>query len=184
MSEAYVFLADGFEEIEALTAVDLLRRAGVDVRTVSIGEGRVLTGRSAISVEADEMFDGEALKDAELLVLPGGMPGTKYLCAHEGLKKLLLSFHEQGKLIGAICAAPTVLGAHGILEGAEAVCYPGMEAQLTGARVLTDREVVRSGSIITSRGAGTAIPFALELIRALKGDAAAESVAEGIVYRA
>ena len=183
MSKAYVFLADGFEEIEALAVVDILRRAGVDLTTVSIGASLLLEGRSSIKVEADVLFEEASMEDADLLVLPGGMPGTRYLGEHEGLKALLLEADRRGTYIAAICAAPTVLGMHGLLNGRRATCYPGMEEGLTGAEAVTVEEVVRDGHIITSRGAGTAIPFAIELIRILKGDADADSVAKGIVFR-
>lgn len=183
MSKACVFLADGFEEIEALAVVDLLRRGGVSVTTISIGTSLMLKGRSDIRVEADEMFEEASMEDADLYVLPGGMPGTRYLGEHEGLKELLLAAGRRGKYLAAICAAPTVLGKHGLLKGHRATCYPGMEDGLSGADVVTDEEVVISGNIITSRGAGTAIPFALELISLLEGGRKAEEVGRGIVYR-
>ena len=183
MSKAYVFLANGFEEIEALAVVDLLRRGGVELTTVSIGASPMLEGRSSITVKADAMFDEISMADADLLVLPGGMPGTRYLGEHEGLKALLLEADRRGTFIAAICAAPAVLGRHGLLKGLRATCYPGMEEGLSGADVVTDEEVVRSGHIITSRGAGTAIPFGIELIRVLEGDKTADSVAKGIVFR-
>lgn len=182
MSRVCVFLADGFEEVEALTVVDLLRRARIEVKTVSISDSLTLIGRSHIEVNADEMFKKDECEKADMLVLPGGMPGTAYLGQHKGLKKLLEKFAKEDKYLAAICAAPTVLAQYGILDGKRATCYPGMETQLAGAQVVTDQKVVTDGRVITSRGAGTAIPFSLELIRALEGAQVADEVKRGIVY--
>ncbi len=186
MSKVCVFLADGFEEVEGLTVVDLLRRADIKVDTVSIMKSKSdkVEGRSKIMVHADVMFADENFKNVDLLVLPGGMPGTTYLGEHEGLKQLILHFHEEGKKLAAICAAPSVFGKYGILDGRRATVYPGMENMLGKADVVLDEEVVVDGHITTSRGAGTAIPFALELIRQLKGEETAETVRKGIVFRA
>ncbi len=184
MSKACVFLADGFEEVEGLTVVDLLRRAGVKVETVSImkSKSNKVEGRSKIMVHADVMFEEASFKDVDLLVLPGGMPGTTYLGEHKGLRDLLLEFNRKEKLIAAICAAPTVLGKNGILDGKRAAVYPGLENQLGKADVVIDEEVVTDGHVTTSRGAGTAIPFALELIRQLEGEETAETIRKSIVY--
>jgi 4-methyl-5(b-hydroxyethyl)-thiazole monophosphate biosynthesis len=182
MDKVYVFLADGFEEVEGLTVVDILRRAGADVTTVSIGADTMIRGSHGISVMADELFDENALADGDLYVLPGGMPGTLHLGEHEGLGRVLISAKKNGKKIAAICAAPSVLGALGLLEGEKAVCYPGMEEKLHGAETGTE-EVVRSGQITTSRGVGTAIPFALELTAQLKGRETADRIAGSIVFR-
>lgn len=183
MSEVSVFLADGFEEVEALTVVDLLKRADIDVEMVSIMDTDHVIGRSHIPVIADTTFEKADFKNTKMLVLPGGQPGTKYLTAHEGLKKLLLQFNEEGKRIAAICAAPTVLGAHGILKGKKATCYPGCEDGLVGADVVVSKEVVTDGNITTSRGAGTAINFALHLIKKLRDKEVAEDVRKGIVFK-
>ncbi|MDO4620579.1 MAG: DJ-1/PfpI family protein [Lachnospiraceae bacterium] len=184
MSSAYVFLADGFEEVEALTTVDLLRRADIDVKTVSISDSLTLRGRSKIEVIADMMWD-EAKPDAvDMLILPGGMPGTTYLMNHKGLGKALKKAAEEGRFVAAICAAPTVLGALGLLKGKKATCYPGMESQLGGAEIVLDKEAVRDDKVITSRGAGTSAAFALKLIKALEGEDRARAVAREIVYKA
>lgn len=182
--KACVFLADGFEEIEALSVVDLLRRAEVETITVSISDSLRLTGRSGISVEADVLWSEEAAQGADLLVLPGGQPGTTALGKHEGLKAQLKEAAERGVYLSAICAAPTVLAAHGLLAGRRAVCYPGLEDSLKegGAIVEEGCAVVRDGNVITSRGAGTAIPFALKLIEVLAGEEKADRIAESIVY--
>ena len=125
MKKASVFLAPGFEELEGLTVVDLLRRAGVEVTMVSIEETRIITGSHGITVEADRLFGEMDYADQDLLVLPGGMPGTTNLKNCDRLLELLHSFHKQGKMLAAICAAPTVFGHMGILEGKKATCYPG-----------------------------------------------------------
>ena len=130
MKKVVVFLADGFEEVEGLTVVDLLRRAGAVVETVSVMGKMQIDGAHGIQVEADELFEKAFFDDAELLVLPGGMPGTLHLKEHKGLADLLCKFNEKGKRIAAICAAPTVFGALGLLKEKAACCYPGMEEQL------------------------------------------------------
>ena len=179
-----VFLADGFEEIEALTAVDLLRRADVEVTTVSISDSDELVGRSRIHMKADTMWNDEIADQADMLILPGGQPGTTYLGQHKGVLKALEKAKAEGRYIAAICAAPTVLAKQGILQGKDATCYPGLENVLKegGANVVIDKKVVRDGKIITSRGAGTAAAFALKLIDVLLGDKAENAIKESIVY--
>ena len=182
MSSALLFLADGFEEIEALTVVDLLRRGGIDIQTVSISDSLTLVGRSRIMVTADKMWEEIDAEKADILILPGGMPGTKYLGQHKGLKKQLSEAAEDGRMIAAICAAPTILGEMGLLSGKKACCYPGMEPALTGAEVIFDKKSVKDENIITGRGAGTAISFALKIIEALQGKHASEDIKKSIVY--
>lgn len=182
MNKIYVFLADGFEEIEGLTVVDLVRRAGLDVETVSITGSKEINGAHGIRVLADRLFEEGSLNDGDMLVLPGGMPGTRTLQAHEGLKLLLLDYQARNKKISAICAAPSVLGAHGLLQGKRATCYPGFEEKLLGATAVEDRVVI-DGNIITSRGLGTAIDFSLEIITLFLGKEASEKVAKAVIYR-
>lgn len=181
MADIYVFFADGFEEIEGLTVVDLLRRASLGVHMVSIGEKKV-TGSHGIAIETDMGIDAVAEKEGDILVLPGGMPGTLHLGACEALKEKLLGAEKKGVRLAAICAAPSVLGDLGLLAGKQAVCYPGFEKRLTGASVPEKVPVVTDGHVTTSRGMGTAIPFGLELIRILAGKEAAEEIAKGIIY--
>lgn len=176
----YVFLADGFEEVEGLTVVDILRRAGAEVRTVSIMGRKNVVSSHQIEIMADLLFE-ELSEDAEMLVLPGGIPGTPNLKAHTGLDTLIRKSAEQGIYLAAICAAPTVFGAKGLLKDRRATCYPGMEDELLGAEVSYDSVVV-DGTFITSRGLGTAIDFGLKLAEILKGKSVADSVAEKIVY--
>jgi 4-methyl-5(b-hydroxyethyl)-thiazole monophosphate biosynthesis len=177
--KAYIFLADGFEEIEAITPIDLLRRANVEITSISISNSKTVIGAHNISIAADAIFSEVNFEDADLLILPGGMPGTKNLDGHAGLKKILEQQASQGKLIAAICAAPSILGKMNLLEDKEAICYPGFENQLQGAS-LSERKVVQSGAIITAMGAGVAIEFSLKIIENLKGKTVADQIANSI----
>ena len=177
-----VFLADGFEEIEGLTVVDLLRRAGVEVTTVSVTGDYLIHGAHKIDVQADKLFEEVEYAGEDMVVLPGGMPGTLNLGAHEGVKTVLEQFHAEKKLIGAICAAPSVLGKYGILEGKKATSYPGFEEELKGAEYVTD-PVAADGHVITSRGLGTAIDFSLALIEKLVGAEKADAISHAIIYK-
>ena len=183
MSNVYVFLATGFEEVEALTPVDLLRRGGMDVKLVSVTGEKIVKGARNINVQADLLFDEIDKEWADLLVLPGGMPGTTNLKNFEPLTELIIEFNEKEKRIAAICAAPTIFGGLGILEGKKATCYPGMEDMLIGANVSFD-SVVTDGNITTSRGVGTAIDFALELLKLLSGSKeVSDKMAASVVYK-
>lgn len=181
MGKVYVFLADGFEEVEGLTVVDLLRRAQIETVTVSVMCEKLIQGAHGIPIMADAMFADSDYADGEMLVLPGGMPGTKNLGAHEGLKELLVRFTAQGKRLSAICAAPSVLGKYGLLSGKKATSYPGFENQLAGA-VYSENKVVKDLNFITSRGLGTAIDFALAIIETLKDESTAAQIAASIQY--
>lgn len=184
MKRVCIFLADGFEEVEALTVVDLLRRADVKIDMVSISDSLSVRGRSNIEVTADLMWEESNAEKADMLILPGGMPGVKYLGEHKGLTELIKKYAEEGKKLAAICAAPTVFGQLGILKGKKATCYPGLEDKLIGADISTDEDesVITDGNITTSRGVGTAIPFALCLITILEDKAISDRVKRGIVY--
>jgi 4-methyl-5(b-hydroxyethyl)-thiazole monophosphate biosynthesis len=182
MAKVYIFLADGFEEIEALTVVDLLRRAAIEISMVSITGRLEVKGAHRISVLSDILFENANFADADLLVLPGGMPGTVHLMDHEGLDNLLRDFHMRKKNIAAICAAPSVLGSKGILAGKKATSYPGFESKLTDS-IVTNLDVVEDGNVITSRGLGTAIDFSLSLIDKLIDKNAARRIADGIIYK-
>lgn len=181
MSDVYIFLADGFEEIEGLTVVDLLRRAGIDITMVSITGSKEITGAHNIKVIADELFDETGYNNAKMLVLPGGMPGTTHLLEHKKLRELLLRHNSEDKMIAAICAAPSVLGMHGILEGKKATCYPGFEDKLIGANY-TNEKVVKDKNVITSKGLGTAIDFAASIIEHYQGKEAADRIKSSIQY--
>lgn len=181
MNEVSIFLAAGFEEIEGLTVVDLMRRAKIEVQTISIMGHKKILGAHGIYLAADEVFENADFSGTKMLVLPGGMPGTTHLKEYKELEQLILEFNENEKYLAAICAAPTVFGGLGILEGKKATCYPGMEDGLTGAEAVKE-SVVTDGHITTSRGLGTAIDFALCLIAILRGQEAADKIAEQVVY--
>ena len=179
MKKIILFLADGFEDCEAIATVDLLRRADIDVTTASIMENRKVKSAHNIIVMADVMAQDVDFKEVDMIILPGGGPGTQNLKNSSLVKQQCLAFAKD-KMIGAICAAPTVLGGLGILKGRRATCYPGCEPQLTGADAVSEAVVV-DGNIITGRGPGAAYAFALEIIRQLKGDQAADAVKNAIV---
>lgn len=181
MSRIGIFLADGFEEIEGLTVVDILRRAQLDIRMISISSTKKVTGAHNIVLEADEILAESDTDGLDMLVLPGGMPGTKNLGACEKLIEALKKADLENRGIAAICAAPSILGDLGLLEGKRAVCYPGFEERLRGALVTYD-PVVTDGHITTSRGMGTAIPFALELTARLLGKETADRIGKSVIY--
>jgi len=169
MKQIIIHLAEGFEEIEAVTIIDVLRRAGLNVVTVSITGNRMVKGSHNIEMKADLLFEEVDYTKGEMIILPGGMPGSKNLNDHDGLKSQIIEYHANGKYLAAICAAPIVFGNLGILKGKRAVCYPGYEAQLLGAEVQSVSYVI-DNKIITGRGAGVALQFSLEIVRILKGE--------------
>ena len=172
MKEVLIFLATGFEEIEALATIDILRRGGVNVQSVSLTGEKTVTGGHQISVLADCLFEEINFSDAQMLILPGG---TIKINEHDGLKQAVLAFANLGKPIAAICAAPMMLGGLGLLQNKKATCYPGFEKHLVGAR-LTELSVVVDGHITTSMAAGYTIEFALELLSQLKGKETADDI--------
>lgn len=179
----YVLLAEGFEELEALTPVDIFRRAGKEVCTVAIGDSLCVCGSHSVKVEADRAIDGITAADtasAELLIIPGGMPGSTNIAKSEKAKKMISDVLQHGARVGAICAAPMVLGQMGLLCGKKAVCYPGFEKYLVGASV-SELPVVTDGMITTARGAGAAMQFAFELVTLLCGIECAEKIKNGII---
>lgn len=176
----YVMLADGFEEIEALAFVDILRRSDIDVETVSIYNHKNVAGSHGIEVVADKMIgDTEGLVDG--IVLPGGIPGTYNLQKCDKLIEMLAYHNENKKYVAAICAAPSVLGEMGILEGKKATCYPSFESKLIGS-VFSNEKVVVDKNIITSRGAGTAHEFAFKIVELIKGKEASEQLRSAMLY--
>ena len=181
MKQVVVFLADGFEEIEGLTVVDLLRRAGVEVVTASVKGEKEINGAHGIVVMADELVENIDYTKIDMVVLPGGMPGTLNLGGSEKVINVVKEFNASGKEIAAICAAPSIFGDLGILKGKKAVCYPGFEERLTGAEVC-EEQVAVDGNVTTSRGLGTAIPFALKLIEKLVSVEKAQEVKASIIY--
>ncbi len=179
MKEVFLFLTDGFEEIEALATVDILRRGGVGVSTVSLTGSRTVRGSHDVEVVADEMFAQADYRGAKMLVVPGGTPEFD---RYDGLKHLIRAHTDAGGKVAAICAAPMVLGGMGLLEGKRATAYPGFEKYLRGAEVVTDAVVV-DGDIITGRGPGLTFGFALTVLGILKGADEAERVAGGLLLR-
>ena len=175
----YVFLATGFEEMEALAPVDVLRRAGIETETVGVGAQRVV-GAHGIPVFADTTADRINAAAAEMIVLPGGMPGTLNLQADSHVQAAIDAAVKNNRFVAAICAAPMILGENGLLEGKRATIYPGMEEHLVGAFPMKNRVVV-DGNLITSRGAGTAMDFAAELAAILAGKEKAEEVMQSVV---
>lgn len=182
MSKVAVFFAEGFEEIEALTVVDICRRGGLTADMVSVTGSAEVTSSHGVTIKADKTFEQADFNEYDMLVLPGGMPGTKNLEAHEGLMGQIDTFYEKGKYIAAICAAPSIFGHRGILKGRNACSYPGFESHLEGASV-TAGPVEISDHVITSRGMGTAIEFGLVILSIFCGQEKAEELAKGIVYR-
>ena len=189
MKQIAIFLAEGFEEIEGLTVVDILRRAGIAIDMVSITGSVKVTGSHGIEITADKTISATDFTKLDMIVLPGGMPGTENLYAHKGLEscealmKQVDAFAKEEKYLAAICAAPSIYGHRGLLSGKRACCYPGFESHLTGAKV-TAAEVSVDGHMITSRGMGTAIPFALAIVEAFCGKEKAEELSKSIIYKA
>ena len=180
-AKVYQFMADGFEDVEALIPVDVLRRGGVDIKTVSIMGRLEVESAHGVTIKADMLFEDADLSEADLLMLPGGMPGASNLDAHEGLKAALLKQAEAGKKISAICAAPFVLGKLGILKGKRATCYPGFEAELRGA-TCTGALVEVDGQVITAKGPAAVFEFGYAIVEHLKDKATADALRAGMLW--
>ena len=179
----YVFLANGFEEIEALAPVDFLRRAGIEVRTVGVS-GKFCRGTHGINVEADILPEEVQLNsDLEGIILPGGMPGAENLNNSEDVQRAIDYCAENGRIIGAICAAPFILGRKGLLEGRSATCFPGFENELKGADIIYSMGVVSDGNIVTARGAGVAWEFGGAICSMIVGKEKEFNILRGIQWR-
>lgn len=178
----YVLLGTGFEEMEAIAPIDLMRRAGIEVKTVGV-TGKTVYGSHKIGVEADILPEEMDLAAMEMIVLPGGLGGVASARASKPALDALRYGWEHGKFVAAICAGPTVLADLGITDGKSATCYPGCETQMGLANLVKDAAAVRDGKLITGTSAGCAVPFALELIRALRGEEKAQAIARQIVIR-
>ena len=174
MKTIFVFLAEGFEEIEALTPVDVLRRAGLSVQTVSVMDEQVVAGAHGVPVVADKMFAEINPEDAEMILLPGGLPGATNLDAHEGLSRMILDFAKEEKPLAAICAAPLVFGNRGLLQGKKATCYPGFETAL----------VEKDGNFITAKGPGAALEFAFAIVEKYCGAQMVHELKHGMMIQA
>lgn len=177
----YAFLATGFEEVEAIAPIDVLRRAGLEVKTVSVTADKTVLGAHNIPVEADSLFNDNDYADADLLFLPGGMPGATNLDAHEGLRKVILAHHAAGKPLAAICAAPLVYGNLGLAQGKRMTCYPGFEKFLAGADY-TAALVERDGLMFTGKGPGAALALGYLLVEHFCGQAKADELRAGMMY--
>lgn len=178
--KVFLFLAEGFEEIEAIAPIDIFRRADIDVTTVSVTDHLEVTGAHGIVIKADRIFRNLQFTGDYLLFLPGGMPGTTHLGEHDGLRALITRQAEANQPLAAICAAPSILGQMGLLKGKEAICYPGFEHLLTDAKV-SKHKIVKAGNIHTAKGPGVAVDFALKLVEELRGEAVARQVADGLM---
>lgn len=177
-----LFLAPGFEEIEAVTVLDIVRRAGLSIQSVSISKEKTVIGAHQISLNADLLFEEVDFDEADALILPGGMPGTDNLNAHAGLKKQVLNFAKNpDKTIAAICAAPLILGDLGLLDGKKATCYPGFESRL-GRSKLSRKPVVRDGNIITADGPAHAMLFAIKIVEYLGNTFLADDITKGLNF--
>lgn len=176
----YMFLAEGFEEIEALCPLDLLRRAGVDIKTVAVGEGDIVTGSHGISVKADMNERDLSDEKPQMVILPGGLPGATNLEASQVVAKAIEDALASDAYVCAICAAPYILGKRGYLRGKKAICYPGFEKHLDGATI-SDKKVVCDGKIITGAGMGVALEFGLELVSVLCGKEKAEGLKKAVL---
>jgi len=180
MKTIFVFLTTGFEEIEALGTIDVLRRAELDVKSVSLTDSKQVMSSHKMIVTADLMFDQVDFSTAEMLVLPGGTPKFN---EHEDMKKEVLAFANKRGRVAAICASPMVLGGLGLLKGKNATCYPGFEKYLEGANLQTDKAVVIDGNITTGRGPGLTIDFALSLVEQVAGKEKRDAVADGLLVK-
>lgn len=177
----YFFLADGFEEIEALCPLDLCRRVGIEAKTVSITDKNTVTGSHGITVVSDLTAKDELL-DFDMMVLPGGMPGTTNLGESPVVEKALLTALEKNSYIAAICAAPMILGKRGLLRGKEAICFPGFEKYLDGAKI-SDKKAVLDGKILTGAGMGVSHDFGLKIVEIFKGKETADGLCSSVLYK-
>lgn len=182
MKRAVMLFAEGYETVEALMVVDILRRGGVEVTMTSISEEEFVRSSHGVNVEMDAVMGEIDVLSYDAIILPGGMPGTLNLGESDAVKKALLAMSEAGKIVSAICAAPGVLGKYGLLEGKNACSYPDHEVNLRGAQVLRE-PVVTDGNIVTSRGLGTALEFGLRLLELLEGVGKADQIREAIIYQ-
>lgn len=175
MAKVYEFLANGFEEIEALAPVDILRRGGVDIKTVSVTGSEWAESSHGVTVRADLKMEDADLSDADMLLLPGGMPGATNLNAHEGVRQAIMAQAAKGGKIGAICAAPMVLGFLGLLRGRRATCSPGFEKYMDGAEYTAELFTV-DGNIITGEGPAATLPYAYKILSMFAGNPAVKAL--------
>lgn len=182
MKKTVIFLGDGFEEIEALTVVDVLRRGNIDIKSMSLKDTLSVEGSHNIKITSDMPFDYEYAKNCDMIILPGGLTGTNNLKNHTGVIEILEYFVQNNKNIAAICAAPSILGEKNYLNGKKALCYPNFEKYLFGAELEKNKNVVTDGIFTTSRGPATSMEFALKLLEILNGDECSKNVAKGMLF--
>lgn len=181
MSKVTVFIADGTEEVECLTTVDILRRANIETQLVSITDSKTTVSSHGVTIVADNTFAKASYDDSDMLFIPGGMPGTTHMSEHEGLAELIKNFVSEGKKIAAVCAGPSVIGRLGLLDGKKATCFPGWEDKLIGA-TCTGEGVVTDGIFTTGRGLGFSIDLALEMVKILEGQELADDISGRIQH--
>ncbi len=181
MAEVLLFLAEGFEEIEVNTPICYLRHSGISLQTVSVTGNKLVTGAHGVPVVADILFEEVSLMDVRMLILPGGVPGALNLSRHQGLNEMVSGFMQQGKAVAAICAGPLVLGSLGLLQGKNIVCYPGFESYMHGANVIKDQSAVVDGNLITANGPAAAMLFSFHILKMLRNEAEARSMADGMM---
>lgn len=181
MSKLGIFMADGSEEIESLMVVDVLRRAKIEIDMISIMDENKIRGSHGITIETDKQIEQVAFSQYEGVILPGGIPGTPHLAACQTVADVIKDFAAKNKMVAAICAAPSILGTNGLLQQKRATSYPGYQEEMKGC-IYTEDKVVRDGNIITSRGMGTTLDFALTIVEYFQGHAAAVELAERIMY--
>lgn len=180
--KALIHLANGFEEIEAVTTIDILRRADITTEIVSICDCAQVRGAHGIEIRADVCQRRADYDNADMLILPGGLPGSHNLADNKALGEKIQAHYEQGKWLAAICAAPLVYGRMGLLKGEDAICYPSFEPELKGATI-SEKAVVVSNNFITGKGPGVTIDFALEIVKQLKGEDLAKQIAQGLIIQ-
>lgn len=181
MAKVYEFIANGSEEIEALTVIDVLRRGGIEAVTVSITGSEYAELSHGVTMKCDTTIEAADLSDADMLLLPGGLPGAYNLNEHEGVRAALLKQAEAGKKLGAICAAPLVLGSLGLLEGKKATCYPGFEDQMTGAEYTHDIFTI-DGNIVTGEGPAATLPYSYAILSLFAEESVVEGLKEGMMF--
>ena len=184
MAKVYEFLANGTEEVEALIIVDILRRGGVDIKMVSTTGSEYIESSHGVVIKCDQMIEDSDFSDADMLLLPGGQPGTTNLHYHDGVRKAISDHYAAGKKIGAICAAPMILGDLGILKGKKATCYPGFENVLTENNATYTGDLVTvDGNVTTGEGPAAAFPFAYDLLSQLVNKQTSDQIAEGMRFK-
>ncbi|ERK39068.1 DJ-1 family protein [Segatella baroniae F0067] len=182
MAKVYEFVANGFEEIEGLAPVDILRRGGVDIKTVSVTGSEFVESSHGVTIKADIKFEDADLRDADMLLLPGGLPGSVNLNEHEGVREALKRQNAAGKRIGAICAAPMVLASCGILDGRKATCSPGFEKHFNASTTYTGALFQEDGNVITGEGPAATLPYAYRILRYFVDEARVRELEKGMQY--